>query len=667
MPDINIPGVSNSNSRINTRELIDDLVAAERIPLDRIESDVDRYQFEQNVWRELSRSVETLRTEARRLYSFESPFRSRIANSSQPSAVSATASRQADRLSSRLAVESIATRDHFASDPLPQDYTVPAGTYRFTVGDSVADLEFDGGSLNEFADRINSLGNQQAERFVVSRVINNSSSTAILSIAANETGSNNRLGFGGAAYNLAIEIGMIAPRPLAEHTLNFDTASVSNARVDGATVILQPSSNAIIPASPPLDQISDTMRLEFEAAILDSAPEISTAMGPEISSSGSITLEDITITNDPSEHLLPDPESLRENITIDSNMLFVKSGDNVIPLTPLSGTDEFETISIALRDFVDSFDELRIVNNNSHRTVHIRNIAFNDGISSGDFTPRNPIEVAKDAQFTIDGVSATRSSNTIDDLIPGVTLTLRRPTSEAVDLTIDPDYEAITEQVIRFIGNYNLLINDIDLLTRNDDALIEELGYLDTDERRAEATERLGLLSGDSSLRRLKSSLQNVMMNPYSTSGGQGLALLAQVGIATNLSGGGADRFDPANLRGRLSMDDATFRQQLLYDLESVAQLFGNDTDGDLIIDSGVAFEVERQTSVYSQAGGIISTRDQSLDTRIDNSQKRIETYSNRLDRYEQGLTEDFGRMESALNSLDDASRSLQGLNNNNN
>jgi flagellar hook-associated protein 2 len=100
--------------------------------------------------------------------------------------------------------------------------------------------------------------------------------------------------------------------------------------------------------------------------------------------------------------------------------------------------------------------------------------------------------------------------------------------------------------------------------------------------------------------------------------------------------------------------------------VEAVSQLFGNDTDGDLSVDEGIAFRVQQYLRPFVQAGGIFQTRQSTLDSQISRTQDDMEDYSDHLDRYEQQLRSEFGRMESALDQMDANQRALQRLNNGN-
>ncbi len=115
--------------------------------------------------------------------------------------------------------------------------------------------------------------------------------------------------------------------------------------------------------------------------------------------------------------------------------------------------------------------------------------------------------------------------------------------------------EGIKKQILNLVGNYDGIITDIDVLTRKDDTVISDATYMSDDEK-TKAKANLGLFLGDLSLQQLKSSMQQVMMNPYPTSLGRELSLLAQIGISTDTRSPGSASIDRTRLRGYLEVDE---------------------------------------------------------------------------------------------------------------
>lgn len=68
-------------------------------------------------------------------------------------------------------------------------------------------------------------------------------------------------------------------------------------------------------------------------------------------------------------------------------------------------------------------------------------------------------EDATDAQFTVDGTAITRSSNSVDDVIEDITLSLKQVTPPGTELTMDiePDTEVARDAILNFVDTYNEL------------------------------------------------------------------------------------------------------------------------------------------------------------------------------------------------------------------
>lgn len=154
-------------------------------------------------------------------------------------------------------------------------------------------------------------------------------------------------------------------------------------------------------------------------------------------------------------------------------------------------------------------------------------------------------------------------------------------------------------------------------------------------------------------------------MDAYQT-GGSPFTLLAQVGISTNTTTG-SDQINSSKLRGYMEMDEAKFDSAITTDLEGVRKLFGNSTDGTLVVNSGAAYKVDELLKPSTQLGGFNAMKISTLDTQIKTKAKEITDYNDYLARYEQNLKVKYGQMESQLNSMNKSAESLNGLNNSSN
>jgi flagellar hook-associated protein 2 len=200
---------------------------------------------------------------------------------------------------------------------------------------------------------------------------------------------------------------------------------------------------------------------------------------------------------------------------------------------------------------------------------------------------------------------------------------------------------------------------ELNILTQNKPEIISEIEYFTADERKA-AEEKLGMMMGDSTLTSVKSSLQRFTSNQYKTSEANKLTMLAQLGISTKSTAGAG--IESARLRGYLEIDEKKLDAALNENIKSVKSLFGFDTDGDLIIDSGVAQSIDAGVSPYVQTGGIFATRLSGLSTKITASEKKIASLDRQLEDKEAELKAKYGQMEGTLNNLQNQSNSINNF-----
>lgn len=119
-------------------------------------------------------------------------------------------------------------------------------------------------------------------------------------------------------------------------------------------------------------------------------------------------------------------------------------------------------------------------------------------------------------------------------------------------------------------------------------------------------------------------------------------------------------------MRGYLEVDEKKLDEAIENNLDSIKNLFGYDSDGDLIIDDGIALKMDKQLTSWVQSGGIISSKTGALDTRIKASDSKISRLQTQLDQKEAELRRKYASMEGTLNSLEGQQSSLKNFANQN-
>ena len=281
--------------------------------------------------------------------------------------------------------------------------------------------------------------------------------------------------------------------------------------------------------------------------------------------------------------------------------------------------------------------------------------AFNKNANLG-YEPIHAASTASDAKIKYEGITITRPSNKIDDVVPDVTLNIKEKTEKTATITIKPDKETVKEYLITLVGTYNKVVAEMNILTQTKEEIIDELGYLTEDEVET-YKEWLGIFRGDFTLTNSKSFLQTTMTSAYSIEENTTINNLAQIGISTSASS--YSGYSPSKLRGYLEIDEKTLDSAIDNNLNEIKNLFGYDSDNDLIIDSGIAYQMDQRLQSYVQSGGIFSTKISTLDTRISSSEQKIKNLETQLEAKEQSLKQKYSQMESTLNSLESQSQSI--------
>lgn len=665
MSDLSIPGVSSS--KYGSDKLVADLMKLERVPRDKAEERLKSYQAQREVWLDLNRRLGTLRDEARNLYSFKNPFSARVAKSSNEDALTATATREAVEQDVQVLVKRAAAADRYLSADQPKDKKVPAGTYAFTVGEKSLELRYAGGSLQDFADALSRKGKDLLKASVISVT----PETRALLVESLKTGSANKLSFSGAAEDLALETGML--ERISSKARDFDpsrpqawerplTAAV---RAEGGKLRVESQGEARLPLPQTVADQGMVLELRYRVERLPETPRPERPSGPAAEASGSVSYQGITLSGAPLasglEEWAPPPEPPRVD---DPVMLFAIGGGSTRALPALSDSGQEESLRVPLSELGGELSALGLRNRDTGRRLELLSARVFDPNERGGLRPKRAISSAQDALVAVDGIEVERPSNEISDLVPGVTLQVKEATEKPVKLKIEPDREGAKEAVIAFVGNYNRLMAQLNILSRNDEKLVQEISYF-TDEEREGAKKNLGIFQGDSTVSLLRSSLQRSMQNAYPT--GEDIRLLAQIGVATDARRPGSGQgYDVSRLRGYLEIEEETLNRVLESDFEAVRQLFGFDTDGDLVVDSGVGFTVDSAIKPYVETGGIMNLKTRTLDTQVTQERRTIETLDKQLIAKEADLKRKYGMMEGALNRMEGTSSSIDQFSKNN-
>ena len=669
MSDVFIPGVT---SRFNSEKMIEGLMKLERVPKERTERGIENLQTQKGYWQEVGRRISSVRDSARLLYSFQNPFNERIANSSNEGAITASATREASEQTYHFTVKQTALSDRFLSSPLDEKTKIDAGTYTFSIGEDKVSINYRGGTIKDFVDALN----RRSRDKIGASLVTIQSGTKSLLIESKVTGQTNRLGFHDDAVSLATSIGMLEQgndtrRDIAitENTVRRSQEGFRNISINDGILLVGARSSASLPVNLSLSADSPLM-LRLETATKVETGEFmeipQPPPGPSIPSGGSVTYGGITIENEPSISPMPEWNPPAATARHDDMSVFslTFSDGSKAKLPPISDSGPFTAKEFLLSNTAQgrSIVSLNVENSNTHREVSVGKIEIFDPTAvNGGLKPVNAVSIARDAIITLEGIEIRRPSNNIDDIVPGLALNIRGVSDKPVEMKVSADTERIKDAIISFVWSYNRLMAEINVLTRADDRIVDELANYSPDET-ADMRKRLGAFTGDSTLNTFRNNLQRTVSAPYPTLLERDLTLLSQIGIGTNAAGrtGG---YDPARMRGYLEIDENVLNAALETKVPAIKELFASDLDGDLIADTGVAYNIDSLVKPFVEIGGIISLKTSTIDSRIKQDERRINSMEQQLAKKEADLKIQYARMESAYSRMEQMSNSLDNFN----
>ena len=672
MAGLNIPGVTD---QYNTNDTVEKLMKIERVPLTREQNQLESLKTEKNAWRDVNSKLSSLRDNTKTLYSFENPFNSKLTSSSEEYAVTAEANRSASIQSFKVDVLQAAASDRFLSDELENDFKVPTGTYTYKIGEKQITFNWKGGSLKDFAAAINKRGNN----ILKASIIGASAGKKSLLIEAVPTGKENRLIFEDDAKTFAFDSGMVdkiksetqtfassQTEILPVNKIEYDepaympVLSLTKTKFDeeNQTASLEPRGayQVKIPEKILRDQ---SLHLQFSVTqkeTEDITPAINqTLLQPELPDAGTAEYGGIVISNNLSDtnlNLPAEPPAPLEPIVTNSVLYAVMEdgSEKEIPYTPADEEGKASQIDIKLADY-PGIKAIAVRNLNTGSSLEVSSISALDPVKDLGYGPKHPVSTADDAIIKYEGITITRPSNKIDDVVPEITLNIHDKTEKTATIAVKPDVDSSKNAIIEFVGKYNQAVAELNILSQNKPEIIEELDYLTKDEQEAEQ-KKLGLFQSDFSLTNIKSNMASTVSARYMFSDSAEITMLSQLGIATN-AGGYSGGYSQSKLRGYLEIDEKKLDDALANHLDDIKMLFGYDSDGDLIVDTGIAYKLDKQISAYTQTGGILAMKTSSLDSKIKSSETKITKLESQMEKKEAELRNKYSQMEGSLNSLE--------------
>ncbi|MGU3414525.1 flagellar filament capping protein FliD [Enterobacteriaceae bacterium C34A] len=286
------------------------------------------------------------------------------------------------------------------------------------------------------------------------------------------------------------------------------------------------------------------------------------------------------------------------------------------------------------------------------------NAALETKLNAAAATPETE---PKNAIITLNGKEVERSSNTISDLITGVTLELRE-VSEARDdgslkeesLTITEDTSKVKTLIEEFVKNYNSYLSTVASATKytapdrdnNSDAV-------------AQPDPTNGALFTDGSLRRLTSQLKATVSGNYPDANDV-IQSLGSIGITVTFDGKTGD--ERSGTLGTLSIDNKKLDAALKDNPKEVEALFLGKGGKEGLKDrmEGIFDTYLGDKDAIGKKEGVIETTLESLREQEKRIGKQITAVEKRIEETMRRSELEYQRLDKAVSDMNNMSSQLQ-------
>jgi flagellar hook-associated protein 2 len=246
------------------------------------------------------------------------------------------------------------------------------------------------------------------------------------------------------------------------------------------------------------------------------------------------------------------------------------------------------------------------------------------GLSALAYDPSSGVAVmtrpqtAANAVATLNGLPITSASNTLTNVVDGVTLKLSGVTSEPVDVSVVQDNETLKKQLQSFADAYNAVQTLITTQTKYD-----------------AATKTGGPLQGDGAAVGLQRALRNLAGG--SSGASSTFARLADVGLGTDATG--------QMVLSASKLDNA------LANPTEIKKLFANT---DLLVPSnnGLGRQIRMLADSFLSIDGSLSSRAEGLRQRLDSNKSQQSKLEDRIAQTEKRLRAQYTTLDTQMATL---------------
>lgn len=238
------------------------------------------------------------------------------------------------------------------------------------------------------------------------------------------------------------------------------------------------------------------------------------------------------------------------------------------------------------------------------------------------------VQTASDAQLKVNGIDFTRSSNVVDDVLTGVSLTLNTKTDGVANVNISQDNSQARANIVDFVSIYNEAQRQLKDLTNSTTG---------------------GELAGDSIFRSLNSNLRTTILGS-SSSAGTNIANLSDMGVSVSRT-------------GELAVNDTKLDNALANNYSDVIKMFSANTDDQSAASTaaaGLAGDISRLITKVTDSNGYLVTQQKVLADANSERQIELTDLEKRMERVEERYNRQFLAMQQIIDQMNSTKDSME-------
>ena len=264
-------------------------------------------------------------------------------------------------------------------------------------------------------------------------------------------------------------------------------------------------------------------------------------------------------------------------------------------------------------------------------SVTVTNVSDNSTVSDLAFS--TTLQSAQDSQFTVNGLQIERDSNSVDDVVTGLTFSFTEVTSSPVTIDLTRDTTTIKDNITGLVNAYNEFVDVINLV-QDADSDDEEFG---------------GTLINEQMVRQIKDKVYRTLVDTSSTPGDD-ITALRDLGIEV-------DRY------GKLQLDESDLNDALLNKFDQVVTMFSADTNNQTVFSTaskGLSGDVLTIIYDITKVGGLIETQLDSTEEAIAEREEKLKELEELMSEVYDRYIKQFSVMESAVTEMNSIRERIQ-------